>query len=309
MSRNQVLRATEHLNVSSHYNFDPTYEELSCRVEKISGFLLIRRINRELDQAMNGYVTSKGITCLSIFIEAEGTIELDIQQRIAITPNSIVVIQADFCAFNLPMGSRLNTLELLFDTQALCQQGFDLNHPMCTNVYTCIRKQTSICISKTMSSKASNIANAIMCTKANDISSKLFVQAKALELLSEHMTPQYRPVPSIHHQIYCSKIKQASEYIKSHYQKPLTISLIARKFGVNEKKLKDGFRENFGTTVHKFIESTRLNAAKNLLEEGLKITDIAFYVGYSSASHFAKRFQKRFGKTPKNWQMTEPRAI
>ncbi|MBX2809549.1 MAG: AraC family transcriptional regulator [Cellvibrionaceae bacterium] len=160
-------------------------------------------------------------------------------------------------------------------------------------------------MSKKISPHSVNIINTILQCKAKDISSKLLIQAKALELLSENLLCTHYPKrQTVQHKIHTTKIHQAADFIKKNYHLSLTIHSISREVGLNEKKLKDGFREILSTTVHNHLEHTRLCNARQRLEEGKKITDIAFEVGYSSPSHFAKRFYKHFGKTPKNWQMT-----
>ena len=301
-----ATRVTEQLSTSSSYNFDPNFDELTSRAEKISDFLFIRRINQDLKATMSGYVESKGITCLSVFLDATGTIAFDKNKTLPIKSNTIVITQSDGkCGFHLPAGFRLNTLELLFDTKLLSQQGLNLITTKEMNFPHCIRQNNSICMSKQMSLRSIDIIHSLLQYKANDIGSKLLIQAKALELLSENLLcSQCSNRRTIQSGLHTTKIHQAAEFIKDNYHQSLTIQSISRKVGLNEKKLKDGFREILSTTVHSYIEHTRLGVARQRLEEGKRITEIAFEVGYSSPSHFAKRFHKHFGKTPKNWQMT-----
>ncbi len=302
-----VSRETKRISQHSNYNIDLSYDdECDSLVQKISDFLLIRRTNCKLDKSMCGYVKSKGITCLSIFLDAHGEIKLDQDQRLTISPYTAIITQAEYWAFNLPIGTQLNSIELLFDTHMLNQQGFDLLNTQPSSFTQKICKGTSVSASNILSTRSMDIINSILKCKNEGINEKLLVQAKALELLSENMIGSCQAHNIIYQTpLHCAKIHKATEIIKQKYYDPLTIKELARTVGINEKKLKDGFREILGTTVHSYMENVRLDNARQLLKSGKRITETAMEVGYSSPSHFAKRFQKLFGQTPKKWQMTE----
>lgn len=298
-------RSKRRFNDNADYTVDPSYDEYQSHSEQVSDFLLIRRMNCHLEEDICGYVESTGITCMSIFLDANGSLEFDDRNQLAILPNTIVITQGPFCAFNLPMGNNLNLLECLFDTKALLQQGFDLLKTEKGIFSDRIVQGNSISVSKPLSPNSIDIIHSIMQCQTNNLTGKLRLQAKTLELLSENMHSYAQPkADRIAENTDRKKINQATKIISQQYYKPLTIKTLSKAVGLNEKKLKDGFREILGTTVHTYIENVRLNTARNLLENGKRITEIAHEVGYSSPSHFAKRFQKNFGKTPKNWQMT-----
>ncbi|MBJ7538955.1 helix-turn-helix transcriptional regulator [Marinomonas transparens] len=298
-------RSKRRLSDDANYTIDPSFDKFQCRSEQVSDFLLIRRMNCRLEENLCGYVEGTGVTCMSIFINAHGSLEFDSQHRLAIEPNTIMITQGSFCAFELRMGTQLNLLEFLFDTRVLLQQGFDLFKAESDVFAGRISKDNSISVSKTLSPHSIELVNSIIQCKTEDITGKLRLQAKALELLSENMRSNNTPKKArIIESIDQSKITKATEIIEQSYNEPLTIKALSKAVGLNEKKLKDGFREILGTTVHNYIENVRLHTARNLLEEGKKITETALEVGYASPSHFAKRFQKNFGQTPKSWQMT-----
>ncbi|WP_231561060.1 helix-turn-helix domain-containing protein [Sphingobacterium sp. T2] len=54
---------------------------------------------------------------------------------------------------------------------------------------------------------------------------------------------------------------------------------------------------------NELINLTRLRRAAELLAQGnLKIYEISNMLGYSSAQHFSRNFQKQFGITPSEFQ-------
>lgn len=69
--------------------------------------------------------------------------------------------------------------------------------------------------------------------------------------------------------------------------------------GTNEFKLKYGFKELYGTTVHRFLMNERFRNAQMMIQfsdESLK--SIAHINGFKSISHFSRSFKKRYGYAP-----------
>lgn len=121
----------------------------------------------------------------------------------------------------------------------------------------------------------------------------LVLQAEASELF-RNATYKYVKTAYDEQCIY-----HAREYVLSHLDQPPGLSELARIVGINEYKLKRGFKEVFGNTVFGFIAETRLEMAKNyLLEDGISISQIASDLGYSSLPHFSYAFKKKFGMSP-----------
>jgi AraC-like DNA-binding protein len=59
------------------------------------------------------------------------------------------------------------------------------------------------------------------------------------------------------------------------------------------------FKAIFNTSPYSHLRNMRLKKAKTILYEGeTNITETAYLVGYSSASHFTKAFKEHFGITP-----------
>lgn len=78
-----------------------------------------------------------------------------------------------------------------------------------------------------------------------------------------------------------------------------TIGQLARKFFVNECKLKALFRRHFGTTIQGYLRQQRMQHARELLENGgCGVMAAAVEVGYSNASHFARAFREVHGINP-----------
>jgi len=85
----------------------------------------------------------------------------------------------------------------------------------------------------------------------------------------------------------------------NHLEEPPGLSELATIIGINEYKLKRGFREMFGNTVFGYLANARLEIAKNnLLENKKTVSEIAAELGYSSLQHFSSAFKEKFGISP-----------
>lgn len=74
---------------------------------------------------------------------------------------------------------------------------------------------------------------------------------------------------------------------------------LGKTFGVNECKLKSGFKTNFHKTIFEYIHDLRMDHAYHLLkEEGQFVNEVSSKVGYKNSNHFSTAFKKKFGVTP-----------
>lgn len=81
-----------------------------------------------------------------------------------------------------------------------------------------------------------------------------------------------------------------------------TIPELAKLVGINQQKLKKGFKSVFGKTINQFLIQKRMEAAKILLSQSsVSIRDVATEVGYSNQSHFSSKFREHFGMLPKDF--------
>jgi AraC-like DNA-binding protein len=80
---------------------------------------------------------------------------------------------------------------------------------------------------------------------------------------------------------------------------PPSLPELARHVGLNEFKLKTGFRTLFGTSVFAYLRAQRMELARRLLvQRGQSVTEVALRVGYANPSKFALAFRKHFGFPP-----------
>jgi len=95
------------------------------------------------------------------------------------------------------------------------------------------------------------------------------------------------------------KILAVRDLINEKLDCPPNLSTISRTVGLNEYKLKRGFKEIFNTTVFGYLTEQRLLLARQyLLDTQSTAAEIGYQLGYSTPQHFNNAFKKRFGTTP-----------
>jgi AraC family transcriptional regulator, transcriptional activator of the genes for pyochelin and ferripyochelin receptors len=132
---------------------------------------------------------------------------------------------------------------------------------------------------------------------------RLFLLSKSIELLvlcaeSCHHASDRKP-DFVTDPRDKEKIIAVRDLINKRLDSPPNLSEIARMVGLNEYKLKRGFKETFRTTVFGYLTEQRLLLARQYLCDTQKTAaEIGFELGYSTPQHFNNAFKKRFGQTP-----------
>lgn len=94
-------------------------------------------------------------------------------------------------------------------------------------------------------------------------------------------------------------VAAALDYIDAHLAEPLTVDTLAAQVCLSPSAFSRVFRERTGHSPYQYVKETRLDRARQLLNEGrLGVSAVSRAVGYASASHFIKEFRSRFGATP-----------
>jgi AraC-like DNA-binding protein len=98
-----------------------------------------------------------------------------------------------------------------------------------------------------------------------------------------------------------NSIYEARDYLTQHYRNPPKIPELARMVGLNQTKLKAGFREVTKLTIYSYITKCRMERAADLLLNGnYGIAEVAYEVGYDYPANFTSAFKKFYGKLPRS---------
>jgi len=131
---------------------------------------------------------------------------------------------------------------------------------------------------------------------------QLFLDSKMMELLLLQFELFTQPGPGKNtgpDKNELEKLHLAREILLRDIQHPPTLAQLARQCGLNEFKLKKGFKAAFNNTVFGYFAATRLEQARQLiLHTPNTISEIAYETGFSHPQHFQRAFKKHFGIPP-----------
>lgn len=166
-----------------------------------------------------------------------------------------------------------------------------------------IQKNSSTALAKNeikISAKIFSVIEDIKNCFYRGLTRKIYMESKIYELiaLSHHnldIEKQSRNLASDD----IDKIKFAAQLIRENIDNPFTIVELARKVGVNQTKLKEGFKTVFGDTVFGYLQEIRMNKARHFLTDtSLSIQEISLLSGYQNVSNFSIAFKRIFGYPP-----------
>jgi AraC-like DNA-binding protein len=126
---------------------------------------------------------------------------------------------------------------------------------------------------------------------------------RLLEIFAEHLS-------LIAHKIVlqqCSGdsviVRRAKEYIASHQFDPIHLEEIAHALNVSTFHFCRIFKQATGLTFVAYLSRLRVEKAKILLQDkSLRITEIAYEVGFQSLTHFNRIFRKLVGSSPTEYR-------
>ncbi|HEV8285068.1 MAG TPA: AraC family transcriptional regulator [Chitinophagaceae bacterium] len=100
-------------------------------------------------------------------------------------------------------------------------------------------------------------------------------------------------------QRYMQSLYEARSIIQKNVAQHFTITEIAKQVGLNETKLRNGFKQIFGTGIFQFMLQAKMQKAWTLvLETNMPVKNIASETGYTSKQNFLTAFKKYFNATP-----------
>ena len=116
------------------------------------------------------------------------------------------------------------------------------------------------------------------------------VMLKVLEVVEENALP-------------ARMVEELDNYIRENCSDEISNTELGAIFGYHPFYISKILKERRSITLHQYIISYRLKAAKRMLELSDKsAAQIAEECGFTDASYFAKSFKSAFGETPKEYR-------
>ena len=94
------------------------------------------------------------------------------------------------------------------------------------------------------------------------------------------------------------RIVQAKLYIDKNYSENIDLENIAGEANFSKFHFIRQFKKIYGKTPYKYLMHTRIEKAKQFLQNNSAVTEVCFSVGFESLSSFSGLFRKMTGVSP-----------
>jgi two-component system response regulator YesN len=101
------------------------------------------------------------------------------------------------------------------------------------------------------------------------------------------------------------QIKRMIDLIHRNYKENLKMETLAELFNYNSAYLGKLFKQVTGENFNTYLDKVRMEQAKILLEQGLKVYQVAEMVGYANVDYFHSKFRKYVGSSPSVYKKKE----
>jgi len=140
---------------------------------------------------------------------------------------------------------------------------------------------------------------------AKELQARAFNLLESRKKLRDHfrkqilMEPRESSVMSLDER-FLERSRQIVENRLSDWK--LDADALSLEAGISRTQMYRKLRSLTGQTVHEFIRTVRLKRAAQLLENRkMKISEIAYYVGFNDLNYFSRCFRKQFGQSPSEY--------
>jgi AraC-like DNA-binding protein len=153
-------------------------------------------------------------------------------------------------------------------------------------------------IKKDLKAKLQVIIKHILDAGQTSYIKRLLLEAGIVELLIKQHQPDETNMLPAFSDADKARLLEAKNIVEQNLKHPCSLIELSRKTGLNDFKLKKGFKALFGNTVFGYLAERRMALAHKLLKEGRSVSEVAETVGYKNAHHFTATFKKHFDMLP-----------
>jgi len=97
-------------------------------------------------------------------------------------------------------------------------------------------------------------------------------------------------------------MQQVLTYINGHYRQPVSVSDLARRFGVSVSALSHDFVRYTRRSVYEYVLYRRIMLAREMITAPVSLNTIAFECGFNDYSNFLRSFNKLVGMSPREYR-------
>ena len=126
---------------------------------------------------------------------------------------------------------------------------------------------------------------------------------KLLNIFAQHLSMLSNQVVVQHDHSEPPVITRAKEYIQEHQTENLRLGHVAKAVNTSTFYFCKMFKKVTGINFTDYLSRVRIEKSKNLLlNPNLRVSEIAFEVGFQSLTHFNRVFKKILGQSPTEYR-------
>ena len=130
----------------------------------------------------------------------------------------------------------------------------------------------------------------------------LTIFGQHLSMLSNQITVQQQNAEPL-------TIRRARDFINNHQTEDLSLADVARAVNTSTFYFCKSFKKATGLHFTDYLSRVRIEKAKNLLlNPNLRVSEIAYEVGFQSLTHFNRVFRKLVGESPSDYRLKTRRS-
>src|ERR1051325_2491564 len=127
---------------------------------------------------------------------------------------------------------------------------------------------------------------------------------KLLEIFASHLSELSNQIVVQLNNAEPPMITRAKEYIKQNHAEELSLGQVAKAVNTSTFYFCKMFKKGTGLNFTEYVSRVRIENAKNLLlNPNLRISEIAYQVGFQSLTHFNRVFKKIAGQAPTEYRV------
>lgn len=101
-----------------------------------------------------------------------------------------------------------------------------------------------------------------------------------------------------------NKVKHIRDHMIECADRRITLEALVKEHNMSLTQFKACFRRIYGDSPYSYLRTYRMNlASRMLLEEDLKVNEVALELSYQNPSKFSKAFQSVMGVSPKEYRL------
>jgi len=126
---------------------------------------------------------------------------------------------------------------------------------------------------------------------------------KLLTIFAEHLAMMSNSIIVQQENSEMPLITRAKEFIRLNQSEDLSLTMVAKAVNTSTFYFCKLFKKATGLNFTNYVSRTRIEKAKNLLlNPNLRISEIAYEVGFQSLTHFNRVFKKIIGQSPTEYR-------